>query len=898
MVLLGSVHEPEDDEWYSQLVVEESALAESELGNPGLDKPVLAPKPKASARKKISGSASSTTPPTPIATSTPTTTVVAAPRLSAAAKGTGSRPGVPDVPSDDSEEELLWNSSDDEDVDEQTKGREESEGDKTNESDDDDDNEEEVPKIDEQEVTKSDEGDDEATKSDRETWKSSLGDDCMKETFACFKGPYDLSSAAPISIEEKSKKLGRVSTEMELILEHTQQGISYEVSISTEGVEELKRNDKIKGVKKEALLIHLGRNWVNTYAIRNTQLLSGIEDSRHVTQIVTHWFTLIVLSALRRSDNENMLSLVILILRVKSLEDNFSNIPGIVNQYMHQQMPEVVREAMQTLTNQLQDSIQRENNEFIKTIDENMKKIIKEQVKTQVKAQVTRILPRIEEAVNAQLEAKVLTRSSHSLRTSYVVAADLSEMELKKILIEKMEGNKSIQRSGEQRNLYKALVEAYDADKTILDTYGESTILKRRREDNDQEGPSAGSDQGSKRQREEGEHASASTPSEPATGSGRTTTWSQSRQLSASEPPTPDRDWNKSMPAAQGEAQSWISVLAKQTDARSSFNELLDTPIDFSNFIMNRLSVDTLTPELLAGPTYELMRGSCQQYPHNLLQPLPLIPNNRGRSVIPFEHFINNDLEYLQGGASSRKYTTSVTKTKATDYGHIKWIEDLGRKRQQFYGFAVNWESALDVYSKRRIIAVTELRIVEWHNYKHLDWISVRRDDDKIYKFKEGDLKRLRIQDIEDMLLLLVQGKLFNLTVEERLAFNVSLRMFTRSIVIQRRRREAYTAHSNPRGFIYQNKDKKNRLMRIDELHKFNDETLNDVRNALDDRLKRIRMQYLPTTIWRSGDKARAAAMIQAIDKMLKTRRIIRSLERFVGRRQYEGDFRMLQRTI
>nr|GFC03732.1 hypothetical protein [Tanacetum cinerariifolium] len=51
-------------------------------------------------------------------------------------KGTGSRPGVLAVPSDDSEEELSWNSSDDEDVDEKTKGREESEGDKTDESDD------------------------------------------------------------------------------------------------------------------------------------------------------------------------------------------------------------------------------------------------------------------------------------------------------------------------------------------------------------------------------------------------------------------------------------------------------------------------------------------------------------------------------------------------------------------------------------------------------------------------------------------------------------------------------------------------------------------------------------------------------------------------------------------
>nr|GEZ90030.1 hypothetical protein [Tanacetum cinerariifolium] len=285
------------------------------------------------------------------------------------------------------------------------------------------------------------------------------------------------------------------------------------------------------------------------------------------------------------------------------------------------------------------------------------------------------------------------------------------------------------------------------------------------------------------------------------------------------------------------------------------------------------------------------------QYPHNLLQPLPLIPDNRGRRVIPFAHFINNDLEYLRGGASSRKYITSMTKTKAADYGHIKWIKDL------FYGFDVNRESALDVYSKRRIIAVTDLKIVEWHNYKHLDWISVRRDDDKIYKFKEGDFKRLRLQDIEDMLLLLIQGKLSNLTrrVED---LQLGVESYQKRLNLTKpdtyrsdlKRCEAYTAYSNPRGFIYQNK--KNRLMRIDELHKFSDETLNDVRNALDDHLKGIRMQYLPTTIWRKGDKDRAVAMIQAIDKMLKTRRIMRSLEMFVGGRQYERDFRMLQRTI
>nr|GFA84100.1 hypothetical protein [Tanacetum cinerariifolium] len=58
-------------------------------------------------------------------------------------------------------------------------------------------------------------------------------------------------------------------------------------------------------------------------------------------------------------------------------------------------------------------------------------------------------------------------------------------MELKKILIEKMEGNKSIKRLDEQRNLYKALVDAFEADKTILNSYGKTVILKRRRDDDD-----------------------------------------------------------------------------------------------------------------------------------------------------------------------------------------------------------------------------------------------------------------------------------------------------------------------------------------------------------------------------------------------------------------------------
>nr|GEY19717.1 hypothetical protein [Tanacetum cinerariifolium] len=494
-------------------------------------------------RRKRSGSDTSITPPTDTITPKPTVTV--SPRLTAAAKGkqttkslstpsepggsgtdegTGSKPGVLDVPTDELEEELSWNSFDDE-------GEEDADEDKNgDERDDDEEN---------QETANKDEGDgeeDQESSSVSSQFVTSMlnptSDVGMESIFVTAS-----SSVAPL---------------------HTSTPIMTPSTIST-------------------------ITTISQAPIPPTPILSEVLQN------------LPTFASVFRFDE-----------RLKSLEAKFSeyrqtnpfaeavsDISGIFHQYMNQQMNEA------------------------------------EQVKGQVKEQVSKILPRIEQSVNGQLEAEVLTRSSYSSRTSYAVAADLSKMELKKILIKKLEGNKSIQCLDEQRNLYKAL----------------------------DEGPSVGSDRGSKRRKEGKEPESASAPLETATKSaGRYTTGSKHRQASASEsafveepvhttsqieepshppkkPPTPYRDWNKTLPAVQGSTQTWISELAKQADSRSSFNELLDTPLDFFNFIMNRLRVETLTPELLVGPTFELMKGSY----------------NQGRRVIPFAHFINNDLEYLRG---------------------------------------------------------------------------------------------------------------------------------------------------------------------------------------------------------------------------------------------------------
>nr|GEY52784.1 hypothetical protein [Tanacetum cinerariifolium] len=70
-----------------------------------------------------------------------------------------------------------------------------------------------------------------------------------------------------------------------------------------------------------------------------------------------------------------------------------------------------------------------------------------------------------------------------------------------------------------------------------------------------------------------------------------------------------------------------------------------------------------------------------QEYPFDLSKPLPLI-EDRGRQVVLVNYFINNELEYLKGGSSSRKYTTSTTKTKDAKYDDIQGIKDMVQKKQ------------------------------------------------------------------------------------------------------------------------------------------------------------------------------------------------------------------------
>ncbi|GJV96645.1 retrovirus-related pol polyprotein from transposon TNT 1-94 [Tanacetum coccineum] len=110
--------------------------------------------------------------------------------------------------------------------------------------------------------------------------------------------------------------------------------------------------------------------------------------------------------------------------------------------------------------------------------------------------------PVIEKNVTESFEATVLERSSSQPKSTYEAAASLSEFELTKILLEKMEESKSHLRADYKKKLYDALIKSYNPDKDLFDTYGEVFTLKRSRDDSDKDrDPSAGSDRGTKRRK-------------------------------------------------------------------------------------------------------------------------------------------------------------------------------------------------------------------------------------------------------------------------------------------------------------------------------------------------------------------------------------------------------------
>nr|GEU33234.1 hypothetical protein [Tanacetum cinerariifolium] len=417
-----------------------------------------------------------------------------------------------------------------------------------------------------------------------------------------------------------------------------------------------------------------------------------------------------------------------------------SLISGIVDKYLASKMKEAVSVPVQLQTNKLKEEAQAENQEFLNQM-------------------------------------------------AYAITSSLSEFKLKKILINKIEANKLINRSDNPKNLYNTLVESYNFEKDIITSNGDVVLLKKGQDDQDKdEKPSAGSDRETKRRKsgndaesskdlrsKEKKSSSISKDASHHKYSGKSTHAEEPSHTVEDSGMQQDQEF---IMVDFRPPQTWISQVALAEEPPTSFYEFNDTSFDFSAFVMDRLQILNVTQEILVGLAFNLLKGTC-------------------KSITELEYHLEECSKATTGRDLSRRYSTSVTKTKAATY-KLKCIEDLvpelwspvllkydqhaylgtshwGPKPQRFYGYASNLTSSKDVYSRRRIITVTRLKIMKKYDYGHLEEIEVRRDDQQLYMFKEGDFKRLRLQDIKDMLLLLIQQKLTNLTIDEQYDLNVAL---------------------------------------------------------------------------------------------------------------------------
>ncbi|GJW68827.1 hypothetical protein Tco_0123251, partial [Tanacetum coccineum] len=411
-------------------------------------------------------------------------------------------------------------------------------------------------------------------------------------------------------------------------------------------------------------------------------------------------------------------------------------------------------------------------------------------------------------------------------------------------------------------------------------------------------------------------------------------------------PPTPNLEWNKRQVILDQPEQQWFNQMVSATKDPLTFNDLIATLIDFSKYVLNRLKIDNLTQDLLLGPAYNLLKGTCTssiELEYNFQECFNALTdklewNNPERDRYPLQgrpghltvaadYFFNNDLEFLKTSDLEKTYTTSITKTKAAWY-EIVGIEDMtltlwstikhaydkdaekgikhwGKKHNLWYRSQVNKFSKHNVYSTQKILGVKSVSVKKLHGYGHLEKIVVKRADRQLYKFKESDFMDLHLNDIEDMLLLAVQHKLFHLNDSDIVDFIVVLQKLNittpQKTFPEIKFKELYTPSYKPPGVIYEDLNKQKRVMRADELYKFSNGTLKTIRDELHHRILDFHLGYndeMSRRKWTATDKRSSELMVELIGKQMWERMIIWNLERLVGAWELEMDYKLITRTI
>ncbi|GJT60154.1 hypothetical protein Tco_1003687 [Tanacetum coccineum] len=252
-------------------------------------------------------------------------------------------------------------------------------------------------------------------------------------------------------------------------------------------------------------------------------------------------------------------------------------------------------------------------------------------------------------------------------------------------------------------------------------------------------------------------------------------------------PETPGPDWNIVKTIDDALEQSWFKEMIQAEKPLLMFDELMST---CKSCVKLEYNIEECYRDLTDQLNWINPEG--HKSPVDMSKPLPL-KDKEGRLTIPIEFFFNNDLEYLKAGNSERTYSSSITKTPVARYT-MEGIEDLIPTLWSLVKIAYDKDAALGIshWGPQR----QHVQIEKKSGYGYLEEIVVRRANQKLYKFKEGDFLDLYLNDIEDMLLLIAQNKLFNLEGDVIVDFVTSLKMFTRRIIVQNRVEDLQLAYT------------------------------------------------------------------------------------------------------
>lgn len=281
----------------------------------------------------------------------------------------------------------------------------------------------------------------------------------------------------------------------------------------------------------------------------------------------------------------------------------------------------------------------------------------------------------------------------------------------------------------------------------------------------------------------------------------------------------------------------------------------------------------------------------------DISKPLPLGGGGvtPGNITIQAEFFFNKDLEYLRYGKEC-KHALSITKMKAANYRDIGLeqlvpdqiqideecqydraasfaISHWQHKKKEFY---IDRYTAIGnreaVRSTMQILGVVRVKIFPMYGYDYLKQIVLRRADSKEYEISEGDCKHLHPSDFEDLYLLHLKGKLHHLPPFEKKTLAAAVIMWIRGLVIRQRVTDLqlgiesyqtklyltrpqwaatdvefekdFTVLDIPKAMVFRDKCNVQILLRIEELHKFSDGTLEQVEDAMDTKIKEYKIRH------------------------------------------------------